>query len=214
MHVFRSGGLTVLSLGLLVLAPVSTASAAGPTVEAEYQRGPLVNANFSTIDESGCIDTETFVTANLTTDRRNDASGNTGGTAGVDVFQYDLCTDTVLLQLAGFTESLDPADFAVSNQLDWATLHTSITVDNIDTGETSEVAVDVAWSGTSDITRNHSNTNEVYPGCHVLNRWTGSGREASAAGTVTQGEVNFAPDPSQSAEIGFVHDGFVVIGCF
>ena len=213
MQVFRRVGLILFSLGVLVMAPISTTTATTGKVESEHQRGPLVNASFSTLDDSGCIDTETFVTANQTTDYRNDATGATTGIAAVNVFVFDQCTGETLLQLVGDTESLQPGDFQVSNQWDWASLRTTITVTNIDTGETSDIAVDMTWIGTSDVHRDHENTNEVFAGCHILNRWNGTGRDASASGSVTQDGASFAPGASQSAEIGFVHDGFVVIGC-
>jgi hypothetical protein len=58
-----------------------------------------------------------------------------------------------------------------------------------------------------------SNTNEDYPGCHVINRWKGFGRDAVASGVVSDGVTDFTPGTSQYAEIGFVIDGFEIIGC-
>jgi hypothetical protein len=48
----------------------------------------------------------------------------------------------------------------------------------------------------------------------VLNRWKGSGRTADAAGTVSDGATNYTPTATHDAEIGYVIDGFEVIGCF
>lgn len=214
MHAFRRIGVTVFTVSVLALAAVAPVSAATGKVESAHQRGPLINVSFSSIDASGCIDTETFVTANRTTDYRNDATGATTTIAAVNVFQFNLCTGETLLQLAGDTVSFGPDQFGVSNQLDSAFLRGTITVTNIDTGETSDMDVDVTVTGTSGINRDHSNTNDQYgAGCHVLNRWKGEGRDAAASGSVSQGGENFAPGTSISAEIGFVHDGFVVIGC-
>jgi hypothetical protein len=63
------------------------------------------------------------------------------------------------------------------------------------------------------VVRNHSNTNEVYPGCHIINRWKGSGRDAVATGTVSDGTTNLIPASSESAEIGVVISGFEIMGC-
>ena len=214
MNAFIRGALTILSLGLLVLGPHSLASAASTAVDVENLRGPLVNAWFTSFDASGCIETDTFVTATRSTDQHLPGRGTTTGIGAVSIFAYDACTDTSLLQAVGQTDTLGPAELQFSNRLDQAALHTTITVMNIETGATFDVAVDVDWVGTSDITRDHSNTNDRYPGgCHVLNRWKGSGRDADASGVVSDGVTNFTPGPSESAEIGLVIDGFEVIGC-
>jgi len=93
-------------------------------------------------------------------------------------------------------------------------MHATITATNIDTGATFDVTVEMAWTSTSAITRDHSNTNDRYPGgCHVLNRWKGSGRDAVASGIVSDGVTNFTPRSSDFGEIGSVIDGFEVIGC-
>jgi hypothetical protein len=206
--------LTILSLGLLVLSPLSVASAATDKVTVENLRGPLVNAFFSSIDPSGCIETDTFVSANRPTDQQLPGRGTTTGIGSVSIFVYNSCTDTSVLQAVGETDTLAAADFQVSRQLDWATLHTTITVTNIDTGDTFDVTVNVALVGTSDIHRDHENTNDRYGGgCHVLNRWKGTGRDADASGSVSDGVTNFTPTTSQWGEIGVVIDGFEVIDC-
>jgi hypothetical protein len=206
--------LTVLSLGLLVISPLSVASAASDKGTVENERGPLINASFSSIDPSGCIETDAFVTANRPTDQLLPGRGTTTGIGAVSVFVYDSCTDTTLLQAVGQTDTLSASDFQVSRQLDWATLHATISATNIDTGESLDLNVNVALVGTSVITRDHENTNDFYGGgCHVLNRWKGSGRTANASGIVTDGVTNFTATATQSAEIGFVIDGFEVINC-
>ena len=214
MNPFIRRTLTIMSLGLLVLGPLSVASAATGKVTVENLRGPLINAFFSSTDPSGCIETDTFVSANRATDQQLPGRGTTTGIGSVSIFEYDSCTDTSLLQAVGETDTLGAADFQVSRQLDWATLHTTINVTNIDTGNTFDVTVNVALVGTSDIHRDDANTNDRYGrSCHVLNRWKGSGRDAEASGLVSDGVTNFTPTTSQWAEIGVVIDGFEVIGC-
>jgi hypothetical protein len=214
VNAFSRGALTVLSLGFLVLSPFSVANAASGNVTVENLRGPLINASFSATDPSGCIETDTFVSANRPTDQLLPGRGTTTGIGAVSIFQFDSCTGTTLLQAVGQTDTLSATDFQVSNQLDWATLRTTITVQNIDTGDTFDVNVNVALVATSVITRDHSNTNDFYGGgCHVLNRWKGSGRTADASGVVSDGVTNFTPVASQGNEIGVVIDGFEVIDC-
>jgi hypothetical protein len=206
--------LIILSLGLLVLSPLSVANAATDKVTVENLRGPLINAFFSSFDPSGCIETDTFVSANRPADQLLPGKGTITGIGSVSVFVYDSCTDTTILQAVGETDTLTAADFQVSRQYDWASLHTMITLTNIDTGDLFDVNVNVALVGTSDIRRDDENSNDRYGlGCHVLNRWKGSGRDADASGIVSDGVTNFTPTASQWAEIGVVIDGFEVIDC-
>ena len=214
MHASMRAALALSTAALLVLIPFSGVAAASDTVTVQNNRGPLANAWFSTLDPSGCVETDTFVTANRPTYQQLPGRGTTTGIAAVSVFEYDRCLDTVLLDAVGASDAVPAAAFQVSNQLDRASLATTITLTNIDTGATFDATVDVAWIGTSDIVRNHDNTNDFYGGgCHVLTRWKGSGRTAEASGRVSAGVTNFTPATSQSAEIGFVVDGFEVINC-
>jgi len=214
VNAFRRRALTTLSLGLLVLAPFSVATAASSKVTVENLRGPLINASFSAVDPSGCVETDTFVSANRPTLQQLPGQGTTTGIGSVSIFEFDNCTGTTLFQAVGQTDTLSATEFQVSNQLDWATLRATINVQNIDTGEMFDVNVNVGLVGTSVISRDHSNTNDFYGGgCHVLNRWKGSGRTADASGVVTDGVTNFTPLASQGNEIGVVIDGFEVINC-
>jgi hypothetical protein len=205
--------LTSLILVFSALAPNAIASAGNDKTLTVNLRGPSVNAFFSNTDPSGCVTTEVFVSASGGTDQQLPGRGSPIGVGGVNIYKYDSCSDTVLLYAAGLNESLPAGDFQVSRQLDWASLHTTIPVTDILYGNSFDVNVDVNWTGTSDIFRDHSNTNEIYPGCHILNRWKGSGRNADASGTVSDGVTNFIPTTSQWADIDFVVSGFEIIGC-
>jgi len=194
------------------LAPSSAATAADGKVTVVNLRGPLVNASFSTTDPNGCVTTDVFVSANGGTDQH--LPGTTHfAVASVQIYQYDACTDTTLRDAAGLADTLATGAFQVSNQIDQASLHTTILASDLVSGASFPVTVDVDWVGISDIVRDHSNTNELYPGCHIINRWKGSGRDAVATGTVSDGTTNLAPAPSESAEVGVVVSGFEIMGC-
>lgn len=214
MHRFMRFALTILSLGVLALAPASLASAGNDKVTVVNERGPLANAWFSSTDPSGCIQTDTFVSAQRSTYQQPPDRKSTTGIGAVSIFQYDTCTGMSLLNAVGQTDALSATDLVISNQLDRASLHATIAATNLDTGEPLTIDVNMAWVGTSVINRDHSNTNDQYPGgCHVLNRWKGSGRDAAASGSVSVGSTNYAPAPSEFGEIGTVISGFEVIGC-
>ena len=213
MHALVRRGFALGSLVALVLSTTAVADAASSKVSVVNLRGPLVNASFSTFDASGCIETDTFVTANLPSYQQLPGRPVTTVVAGVSIFEYDACTDTTILQATGNTESFPAGSLHVSKQLDRATLVGTLTLTNIDTNATFDVDVNMAWTATSAIYRDDVNSNDFYGGCHVLNRWKGSGRTALAAGSVSDGSTNFTTAPTQNAEIGFVIDGFEVINC-
>ena len=204
----------ILMLSLSAFLPYSIVSAGSSKATVVNLRGPTVNAVFSDTDSTGCIYTEVFVTASGGTDQELPSQGTPIRIGAVNIYKYDACTDTTLINASGFNDSLPAGDFQISKQLDWASLHTTLNLTDINTNESFAVNVNVNWTGTSDITRNHENTNDIYyRGCHVLNRWKGSGRTANASGTVSDGVTNFTPSASQYADINLVIDGFEVIGC-
>lgn len=214
MHALVRSGFALVSLGALILAPAAVADAASSKVSVVNLRGPLVNALFTTFDQTGCIETDTFVTANMPTYQQLPGRPVTTVIAGISIFEYDACTDTTILQAVGDSESFPAGSLQVSKQLDRATLTGTLTLTNIDTNATFDVDINVAWTGTSVIHRDDVNSNDFYGGgCHVLDRWKGSGRTAAAVGSVSDGITNFTAAPTQNAEIGFVIDGFEVIDC-
>jgi len=205
------GACAIVLCGAAALLPSSAAAAPGKVTEV-HLRGPLVNASFSTTDATGCVTTDVFVSANSGTEQ--DQPGSTHyAVASVQIYQYDACTDTTLRDATGLTDTLPAGAFQVSQQVDLASLHTAIVVSDLVSGASSTVTVDVGWVGVGDVVRNHSNTNDIYPGCHIINRWKGTGRDATATGTVSDGATNLIPASSDFAEIGFVHDGFEIMGC-
>lgn len=216
MKSFLIKGLAVTLLGsAAVLMPTAGASAGTSTVKPTHVnlRGPLANAGFSTIDPSGCTETDVFVSAQHETEQQTPTTKRYSEVE-VSVYKYDACTDTELINAAGVNDSLGIGAFQVSKQLDQASLTATVSLEDLISGTSFPVTVDVDWVGTSDIRRQHSNTNELYPGCHILNRWKGSGREAVATGVVSADQTNLAPTASQWGEVGNVISGFEVMGCF
>jgi hypothetical protein len=210
----------VATIRILAVLVVSAMAALAPTADAAPApltastglSGPLVNADFVSFDPTGCVETDVFVSGNSGTEQDHPGT-HPYGVASVSIFEYDACTDTVVLQAVGLDEALVAGQLEISRQLDQAVLDATIQVTDLDTAASYPVAVHVTWTGTSDISRSHSNTNDVYPGCHVINRWKGSGRDAVATGVVSAGATNLTPGASESAEIGYVVDGFEIIGC-
>lgn len=202
--------LVVTAFGVYASYSVSSAASNGAAIE--NLRGQLVNAIFANTDPSGCLQTSVFVTANSGVEQ--DIPSTTHyGTAAVDVYTYNTCTATTVVDATGQTSTLPADAFQVTNQLDQASLNLVITMSDLVSGHSFDVTVNVQWVGTGELTRAHDNTNQVYPGCHIINRWKGTGRDAVASGSVSEGLENLTPTASQYAEIGWVNDGFEIMGC-
>ncbi len=212
----------VLTNGLLVtavaataaVAPASTSSASGHSHAGFEVHAPFVNANFHTIDPAGCFVTDVFVFVNKPTDADEESPGVAPDRiTEVSVFRYDACTDTNLINATGVIDTLPAGAFTESRRLDRAHLETPVTLTDPVTLDTLTVDVDLTWTGTSAITRRHSNTNDRVNGCHVVNRLKVSSRTADATGTISDGTTNLTASTSEFAEIGYVMQGAEATGC-
>lgn len=206
--------LAVVALaGVSALAPSAAGASSGNNTISNL-KGPLVNAAFSWTDPSGCIQTDVFVNANGQIAQVSPEPGSQGY-AAVSISQQNICTGTALLSDFGEKTTLQAGELVISNQLDQATLATTIAVADSVSGASFPMTVDLTWTGTSDIYRDHSFSNDLLGGrCRVINHWKGTGRDANASGSVSDGATNFTPPGSlQWAEIGNVITGSAVIQC-
>jgi hypothetical protein len=138
-----------------------------------------------------------------------DLSGKQGYLA-VYVQQFDASTSTQI-NGSGYTE-----DFVIEQKsnLRSARVQGTVTVYNQSSGPaTFEVAIDVTWTGvgplTRQSTRQHSNTFDSIS----MSSTTGITRSAEAIGSVTYGDINFTPGPSDPdyTYMGSGNDGTLLI---
>jgi hypothetical protein len=73
------------------------------------------------------------------------------------------------------------------------------------------VDVNVNWTGSGDIVKNKYHDHLKEPGFKLNAHFTSTARNATAAGTVSDGTTNFTPQPTVSAEMGSTKRGEVVI---
>jgi hypothetical protein len=201
--------LVAFALFLVAFGQSTTADAGGALVF--HSRGPTAIATF--INTSGCIYTETAVTATESQDRNEPGPGEHSSLAAVSISQFNTCTETPLYVAYGDTP-LSPGEFQISNTLDWATLNTTIPVFNEISGTTFDVSVNLTWTATGPITRQHGNEHLHTPDCIVNSHAERDQRLAQATGTVVYGGTNFTPEPSVDAILISLKNGTVLIGCF
>jgi hypothetical protein len=198
-----------VTLLLNMVVTALPAHAAGAETRHFNFKGQFAEAVFDTVDSSGCI--ETFVTV-IAEDRRIKQAGPAEATlrAMVDLFQIDSCSGKLLLSAFGLA-TLTPDQFQIDKQFNAATLNATIEVTDSLSSNTFPVNVSVRWTGSGDIVtvKNHDHLKE--PGFKLNARFTGTSRNATASGTVTDGTTNFTPQPAVVADMGSTKRGEVVI---
>jgi len=201
----------VLAVALLLSMVVTAlpAHAAGAQTRHFSFKGQFAAAVFDTVDSSGC--SKTFVTV-IAEDRRIKQAGSPETTlrATIDLLQFDRCSGKLLLSAFGLA-TLTSDQFQIDKQFNAATLNATIEVTNSLSSNTFPVNVSVSWTGSGDIVREKNHVHLKEPGFKLNARFTGTSRNATASGTVTDGTTNFTPQPAVVADMGSTKRGEVVI---
>ena len=201
---------TTLILALAIAGQTSSAHAGGGL--GFKFNGPSAVASF--FGTSGCINTDVFVIA--TEAKTQDAPGkpNLLSFASVTIFQYDSCTDTVLLHAWGTTNPLPKSALQISKMLNAGTLNTTIHLFDEVSVSNFDVNVNLAWTATGPLNREKFTTHLKTPGCITNSHYQGKSRPAQAVGSVSDGATNFTPGASiQGTSLSAVKSGTVTIGC-
>jgi hypothetical protein len=195
-----------LLLSMLVTAP---AHAAGAETQHFRFKGQFAEAVFQTVDSSGCIKTIVTIIAN---DNRIKLAGQPEAAARgeIDLFQVDNCAGRLLVSAFGLA-MLTPDQFQIDKQLNAATLSATIEVTDVVSGNAFPVDVSVNWTGCGDTVSDKSHDHLKEPGFKRNARLTGTVRNATASGSVSDGTSNFTPQPASFADMGLVKQGEVEI---
>ena len=176
-------------------------------------RGESVNAFFTNTD--GCIETSVFVAATKGDSQSPPGPGSPVSQVVIFISQFDLCTSERLVSAEGVS-TVPEADFQVANKLEQATLNTTVTVTDFASNPpaTFDVFIDLTWTGIGPLSRQNNNSHFITPpDCVIHNRFQGTLRTAEASGSVSDGTMNYTPQPSAEAFIFSANRGTVIIGC-
>lgn len=195
-------------LGLLAVVLLAPAPASAETLR--FSQGALgASATFRSIDDTGCVLTDTFIAAQ--DERRKDGAGpgTEGSSAILSISRYDQCTGETLLAAQG-SATLAPEAFTIDG-LDSASLVAPIEVVDELSGTPLTVDVSLAWSGYGEPLRVRDTT-QIWTSAFTVNfRFDGTDRFASASGTVTDGATDFAPLPADEAFLKDISAGRIEI---
>ena len=170
-------------------------------------QGQTVYAFFESVDDSGCLVT-TVAVGGYVTQSRQDAGTTSASDAYVFLERYDACTETQLLYAEGWPT---PAQITIDNQLTTGSIVATIDAYDFVSGSTTSVGVNVTWTGTGDLTRSSDRVQESGPGYKVIFSSKGSGRDAIATGSVSDGTTEYIQGSSAFARLNDSKGGQVVI---
>ena len=175
-------------------------------------RGDSVSAFFTNTD--GCIETSVFVAATEGVIQSPPGPGSPVTEVALLIFQFDVCSETRLVSAEAVT-SVPEADFQVSKKLEQAILNTTVTVTDFaaDPQASFDVFINLTWTASGPLSHQNNNSNFNNHGCNIHNRFHGTSRTAEASGSVSNGTMNYTPQPSVEAFIMSANNGVVIIGC-
>jgi hypothetical protein len=200
---------------LSLVAAVAMVVSAGPVQAASETlhfsfKGLVADAFFSSTDPTGCVVTEVGVGAVDGRVKTMPGGPEAQSEAFMFLSQFNTCTREQLIAADGFTV-LAPADFQIDRELNAARLDTTIELFDFISGTILTVDVSVAWTGAGATFTVKDRFHQKSPGFKINSRFSGTFREATATGMVTDGTTNFTPDPAVFAQLGSVKTGEVQI---
>ena len=199
----------ILALALTALTATSVSGAAGASTLHFNFKGQFAEADFDSVDPSGCVETFVFVEGvNGTVKETGHPSVSSMAVIVID--QFDFCTGTETLFAVG-EATLAAGEFQIDKSLTTATLNATIEVSDFVSGTSFPVDVSVNWTGFGATTTQKDHFQIKGPGFKVNSRFMGTFRDATSSGTVSDGTTNFTPDSAVFADMGSVKQGEVDI---
>lgn len=173
----------------------------------KYQiRDRAANASFSSVDQSGCVETFVFVFGSNET-VQDGGKPTSGPLAVVQLSQYDFCNNTIG-EYFGIAED---AAFEVSRQLDQAHLKATVPGFLDETGVETPAVVDLTWTGAGDLVRETDRTRLKFPGSMITQWLKGTFRPAQVSGTVRVGKTDLAANPVDALILRATQGSFEIV---
>jgi hypothetical protein len=191
----------------LLLALFSHPSNALPADVIKF-KGRSANVFFES--RSGCIGT----IVNVFASERVLGTPTNAGEVFVEINQFDSCNNDESLLAASGSAPITAANFQVDANLAAATLDATVTLTDVLSDSSFEVAVeDLNWVATSSRGHQNSHSNFRFQGCHINIHVNGAFRLAEAVGVISDGTTNFIPDSSLAGNLFSTVSGDRSRGC-
>lgn len=194
-------GFLTLILSVFLL-PTNTQAG---TVVAHFEvKGPVADAEFFSVDSTGCIFTSVEINPVSQVTRTPPAPQIFQPEVFVNITQFNNCTQTPLFSVTD-KFSLTDSNFQVAKKLESATLNTTISTVNLVTQTPVNISINLSWTCTTSITQSnfhdHSSSLTSVENIHISGTICFS---ATVSGTVSDMSTNFTPENSNL--FGFMSD--------
>jgi hypothetical protein len=178
-------------------------------VEVFKAKDQLADAQFTSFDFTGCIETDVVLLASSAAMKDTGSPLDVEPMVNVTYAVTDIC-NLVLLR-SGFG-STNVINFQMDSGLVAAYASATVPVTDDQHGTTIYLYVNLDWSGFGDITTLRVKDHFDTPSFSTMFRAKGNFREATVSGSVSDGTINFTPVGSAlSAELQVVSEGSVTI---
>jgi hypothetical protein len=178
----------IVSATIVFLQSFCALAHASATVDIQQVSGDSAQATFHSVDSTGCIVTDTFVSASVGEVHTPPGGPAEVHAASVGISQFDQCRGLLLMSAVGSTES---DSFSFANDMSTASLTAMMPVDEFVSGTSFWVQVTIAWTGSGDSVHQVNNTHVRFPGFNAKTHFNGTSRQAQASGTVSDGQTNY-----------------------
>lgn len=197
------------ALALLLVAGVSPAHAQVQTWHFKF-KGLDAFAVYSTVDSSGCVYTDVLLYGVDGRVKFGPGKPDAESAAVAIVDRYDACADKELLGAFGYA-TLTPGQFQIDSQLNEASLTATIELYDYVSDTSFPVSVDMDWVGHGDKVTVKDHFQMKSSGFKLNYKFSGTFRESTTAGAVSDGTTNFTPEPAVYADMGSLKEGEIAV---
>ncbi len=171
-----------------------------------------VRADFSNVDETGCIYTDVMIWASKEMYQDAPGKGTWKPYVLVNFNQSDICKKTHINAFG--SAPLTESQLQVARNLSNATLQATVSMTDWWTGEKyADFDVDITWTATGPLSSDNRHDQFRYGDYHLTQKFVSQFRFAQAVGTVTNGTTNLTPNPAvEETDIFYAKEGSVSHG--
>jgi len=207
----------LLTAGLFCVAlalPYRCAAASGQTLHTTFT-GLTADASFDSTDPTGCIETSAFISVTNGTTKMNNVPGSpqASSVAFVAISQFNSCTDTDLVDAFG-SPVLSGGAFQIDKRLNVATLNASAEAFDLVSNSTVSVQLNLTWAAIPGVTPTafRFTFKQRGGGLRLSDSANATTSEpATASGSVIAESTNFAPGPSDFADLASMKNGSLTV---
>src|SRR5262249_5721889 len=141
MQLSKTRSMLMVSAIIMFFQSLGALAHASATVDIQQVSGDSAQATFHSVDSTGCIVTDTFVSGSVG-EVHNPPSGPADFQAvSVGISQFDQCRGLLLMSAAGTTDS---GSFSFANDMSTASLTATIPVDEFVSGTNFQLEVTIS----------------------------------------------------------------------